>query len=175
MTPPLSIWPQAPPSSSQPLSHPTLLSHTKNKWVIGHKVSARFNPLLISLWGLRQGSGCSVELAADGRRAALTGRQRRPGGVYWDPSKENTITTHCHHCLPYTWAGFRFPQHSVTSMCVPPSTHTHTHSLLSCHQIVLWTYACSFSLCLSWGCTHSQTHTYMHILSMCWSTQAHPW
>lgn len=130
-------------------------SHTKNKWVIGHKVSASPNPLLISLWGLRQGSGCRAKLAADVRMAAVTGRQRRPGGLYWDPSKENTITTHCHHCLPFTWAGFRLPQHTAESVC----EHTRPNTQSSCNQIALWTYACSFSLCFPHVVADAHKHT----------------
>lgn len=38
-------------------------------------MSASLNPLLISLWGLRQGSGCSMRLAADRGMAVVTGRQ----------------------------------------------------------------------------------------------------
>lgn len=70
--------PQAPPGSSQPRQDatPPYASRTQNnKWVIGHKVSASLNPLLISLWGLRQSSGCSMKLAADGGMAVVTGRQ----------------------------------------------------------------------------------------------------
>lgn len=44
-------------------------------------MSASLNPLLISLWGLRQGSGCSMKLATDGRMAAVTGRQAGSAGL----------------------------------------------------------------------------------------------
>lgn len=65
--------------SAKTRRRPTLPLHAprtqNNKWVIGHKVSGSPNPLLISLWGLRQCSGCSAELAAGGGMAVVTGRQ----------------------------------------------------------------------------------------------------
>ena len=44
-------------------------------------MSASLNPLLISLWGVRQGSGCSVKLATDGGMLVVIGRQAGNAGL----------------------------------------------------------------------------------------------
>lgn len=89
---------------------PPWLLTQKKKWVIGHKVSASLNPLLISLRGLRQGCDCTAKLELAGGTSTATVTSRRAqawGSLLGSKHRENNNHTHCHHCLPYTWAGFR--------------------------------------------------------------------
>lgn len=150
------------PSQDETPPHPATLrfSHTKNKWVIGHKVSASPNPLLISLWGLRQRSGCSVKLAADGRMAAVTGRQAVQA---WGCLLGSQQRKYNNHTLPPLFALH------LSGILVSPAlcrkyvcAHVPTHTGLSCNQIVLWTYACSFSPCSPHGKAHTHTNTHLY-------------
>lgn len=132
-------WPSvSQPPTSPPRPHPVLPSQVKmsiqpatpasqkKKWAIGHKVSASLNPLLISLRGLRQDSGCNakLKLAADGSMAAVTGRRALQawGSLLGSKYRENNNSTHCHHCLHYTWAGLR-----QKHVCAQVATHTFSH------------------------------------------------
>lgn len=99
--------PLHPALSSQvkmPLQPATPASHSE-KEMSNRPQSVSLNPLLISLWGRRQGSGCSAaqKPAAWPQAAGRAGGRRRPwGSLLGSKLRENNNHTHCHHCLHYT-------------------------------------------------------------------------